>query len=71
MIVIGMLEGLRWADIGMFEIEITRGGNYWYDKVKDLILGVGDCGRKQSLVVEVVTELRCQISQVGFSLSRK
>lgn len=30
------------------------------DKVKNLILGGGGCGRKQSLVVEVVTERRCQ-----------
>lgn len=60
MIVIGMLEGLRSSDIGMLEIEITKGGNYWYDKDKDLTLGVGGCGRKQSLMVDVVTELRCR-----------
>lgn len=67
MIVIGMLEGLRSSDTGMLEIEITKGGNYWYDKDKDLILGVGGCGRKQSLMVDVVTELRCRYLKLAYS----
>lgn len=61
-----MLEGLRWSDIGMFEIEIMKGGNYWYEEFKDLILGVGGYDRKWSLVIEVVTELRCQYLKLAF-----
>ena len=44
----------------MSEIDITTVASTGTDMVKDLALGVGGYGRKPSLVVEVVTELRCQ-----------
>lgn len=55
-----MLEALQWSDTGMFETDLRRVVITSTDKVKNLILGGGGCGRKQSLVVEVVTERRCQ-----------